>query len=193
MPEMVKLQDFAADCGVTDRAIQKHLKKYEKELAGPFERRRPHGTWLDETAESFIREKMVQQPIIVSDGVVTAENDRLRAEVERLQTKLEKTMDALNASLAEQVRLKDIQIELTANTARIEAAEHEKEALLAEKDRIERAREAAREESTEAKKEAEEARAAAALAADRADKAEKKVEELKQRTLWQRITRAGEE
>lgn len=29
---MIKLQDFAKECGVTDRAIQKHLKNHESQL-----------------------------------------------------------------------------------------------------------------------------------------------------------------
>ena len=52
----IKLSDFARDCGVTDRAVQKHLKKLETELEGHFERRGPQGgTWLDELAQEKIR------------------------------------------------------------------------------------------------------------------------------------------
>lgn len=60
---MIKLQDFAKQQGVTDRAIQKHLKTYEAELEGLFERKGPNGTWLTEEACDILRSKMRQQPI----------------------------------------------------------------------------------------------------------------------------------
>ena len=67
---MIKLKDFAASCGVTDRAIQKHLKNHETELKGHFERRGKNGTWLDEHAQEFIRGLMIQQPVVVADSLV---------------------------------------------------------------------------------------------------------------------------
>lgn len=55
---MIKLQEFARQQGVTDRAIQKHLKKYSAELDGLFERRGPNGTWLTDEACEILRSKM---------------------------------------------------------------------------------------------------------------------------------------
>ena len=49
---MIKLQDFAKECGVTDRAIQKHLVKYADELNGLYERKGPNGTCLLYTSPS---------------------------------------------------------------------------------------------------------------------------------------------
>lgn len=75
---MIKLQDFARDCGVTDRAIQKHLKKHEKALEGHFHRRGPNGTWLDETAQDYIRSLMKETPVVVSDATLLREKAELQ-------------------------------------------------------------------------------------------------------------------
>ena len=90
---MIKLQDFAAQQGVTDRAIQKQLKKYASELEGQFERRGPNGTWLTDEACDFLRGKMKQQPMVIFE-----EDPRLKeleAKVADLQAKLEKKADQL--------------------------------------------------------------------------------------------------
>lgn len=85
---MIKLQDFARECGVTDRAIQKHLKTYAAELEGHFERKGPNGTWLDEEACQILRSKMKQLPPAVIDGETLRENDKLKKRVDELETRL---------------------------------------------------------------------------------------------------------
>lgn len=86
---MVKLTDFARQMGVTERAIQKHLKKYAAELEGTFERKGPNGTWLSDEACEFLRSKMKQAPppaIFDADPRV----EQLQAEKEELQRQLNK-------------------------------------------------------------------------------------------------------
>lgn len=61
----IKLQDFAKQQGVTDRQVQRLLKKYEAELEGLFERKGPNGTWLTDEACEILRSKMRQQPVAV--------------------------------------------------------------------------------------------------------------------------------
>ena len=112
---MIKLQDFARECGVTDRAIQKHLKNHEKNLEGHFERRGKNGTWLDQTAQDYIRSLMVQQPIVVGD----AETHR---EVEALKEENRALLKALNGA-------KDRIIELQDTRLQLEAAERETKIL----------------------------------------------------------------
>lgn len=112
---MIKLQDFARECGVTDRAIQKHLKNHEKNLEGHFERRGKNGTWLDQTAQDYIRSLMVQQPIVVGD----AETHR---EVEELKEENRALLKALNGA-------KDRIIELQDTRLQLEAAERETKLL----------------------------------------------------------------
>ena len=77
---VIKLQDFAKECGVTDRAIQKHLVKYADELNGLYERKGPNGTWLSDAACDILRSKMKQQPIVVSDGSLARQAEELKAE-----------------------------------------------------------------------------------------------------------------
>lgn len=112
---MIKLQDFARECGVTDRAIQKHLKNHEAHLEGHFERRGKNGTWLDQTAQEYIRSLMVQQPIVVGD----AETHR---EVEALKEENRALLKALNGA-------KDRIIELQDTRLQLEAAERETKIL----------------------------------------------------------------
>lgn len=86
---MIKLQDFARQMGVTDRAVQKHLKKYAAELEGLYQRKGPNGTWLTEEACEILRNKMRQQPIAVADAESNREKAELRTENERLHRELE--------------------------------------------------------------------------------------------------------
>lgn len=62
---MIKLQDFAVQQGVTDRQVQRLLKKYEEELQGLYERKGPNGTWLTDEACDILRSKMKQAPAAV--------------------------------------------------------------------------------------------------------------------------------
>lgn len=77
---MIKLQDFAAQQHVTDRQIQRLLKKYEKELDGLYQRQGPNGTWLTDEACEILRSKMKKSAIAVyePDPAVA----RLEAELE---------------------------------------------------------------------------------------------------------------
>lgn len=81
---MIKLQEFARQQGVTDRAIQKHLKKYEDELWGLFERKGPNGTWLSEEACEFLRGKM-KQKVEIYDPSKDEEIERLKERIAYLE------------------------------------------------------------------------------------------------------------
>lgn len=90
---MIKLQDFARKCGVTDRAIQKHLQKHAKELKGHFERKGPNGTWLDDYACDYLRGFMKQQPIVISEPSAEVEALKQRiGELEQLVSEKEKLL-----------------------------------------------------------------------------------------------------
>ena len=119
---MIKLQDFARECGVTDRAIQKHLKNHEEALAGHFERRGKNGTWLDEEAQSYIKSLMQQQPIVVGDSEIYRKHIELQQSHEELRDKYEQALEALNAA-------KDMIIELKESQAMLEAAELKQQLL----------------------------------------------------------------
>lgn len=134
---MIKLQDFARECGVTDRAIQKHLKNHETQLEGHFQRRGKNGTWLDQTAQEYIRSLMIQQPIVVGDAETQREVERLKEEVLRLHEKLESTQDALRESLQAQIELQGTQARLEASERRTEALEADLEAAKNDLDKFE--------------------------------------------------------
>lgn len=111
---MIKLQDFAAQQGVTDRAIQKHLKNHEEALQGHFERKGPNGTWLDDYACEFIRSKMVQQPLVMADSSLVQKVADLEREKADLNAEL-KDVYKLNAELYRQLGdVKDFQLRLEA-------------------------------------------------------------------------------
>lgn len=59
---MIKLQDFARQQQVTDRQVQRLLKKYAAELEGLYERKGPNGTWFSEEACEILRSKMKTPP-----------------------------------------------------------------------------------------------------------------------------------
>ena len=119
---MIKLQDFARECGVTDRAIQKHLKTYAEELEGLYQRKGPNGTWLTDEACRILRSKMKQQPIVVGDSEIYRKNEDLQKEIEALKDKL---ILAQEQALLSQNALAEAQ----AARAALEASEREKKLL----------------------------------------------------------------
>lgn len=86
---MIKLQDFAKQQGVTDRAIQKHLKTYAEELEGLYQRKGPNGTWLTDEACEILRSKMKQAPITVITP--SEQEEDLRDRIRDLEHKLFET------------------------------------------------------------------------------------------------------
>jgi len=130
---MIKLQDFAKQQGVTDRAIQKHLKTYATELEGLFQRKGPNGTWLTDEACEILRSKMKQQPVVVSE---TSEV------VEQLRNENKQLLQALNDAKDIIIDLKDknhaLELEnketklLEAQNADLSADNSKKDELLAE-------------------------------------------------------------
>ena len=99
---MIKLQDFARECGVTDRAIQKHLKTYAEELDGLYQRKGPNGTWLTEEACEILRSKMMKRPaaIIEEDKRVPELEARVR-ELEKMLTLAQQRVDAAQGRVLE--------------------------------------------------------------------------------------------
>ena len=135
---MIKLQDFARECGVTDRAIQKHLKTYAEELEGLFQRKGPNGTWLTDEACEILRSKMRQQPLAVFEadpriGQLEHELAEVKAAAKKVweQSALK---DQTIASLVEQNKLLQlkadsvVRLEADNELARAKAAEAERKA-----------------------------------------------------------------
>lgn len=98
---MIKLQDFAKQQGVTDRAIQKHLKTYAEELEGLYQRKGPNGTWLTDEACEILRSKMKQPPA----PIIFEEDPRI--------PKLEARVDELEKLLSEKEKMLTISQQAT--------------------------------------------------------------------------------
>ena len=115
--KIVKLGDYARECGVSDRAIQKHLKRLESELDGHFERRGTQGTWLDEVAQECIRSRLqTAPPPVIADNNLLRENEELRNKLISMQERYIQ----LQSQLVEQVK---ITAEAEANIKLLESAE----------------------------------------------------------------------
>lgn len=119
---MIKLQDFATQQGVTDRQVQRLLKKYESELEGLYERKGPNGTWLTDEACDILRSKMKQAPAAVFEpdprvGQLQKELSDVKSAAKELWEQ-SKQKDSTIAMLVEQNR----QLQLKADSvARLEA------------------------------------------------------------------------
>lgn len=103
---MIKLQDFARQQGVTDRQVQRLIKKYAAELEGHVERKGPNGTWLDDEACEILKSKMKSNPIVLSDASQQREIERLRGEVDRLKDELLQEKDKISALKDEMTTIK---------------------------------------------------------------------------------------
>lgn len=103
---MIKLQDFATECNVTDRQVQRLIKKYEAEIEGHFERKGANGTWLDDEACKILRSKMKVKEIVVADQNVS----ELQAQIKELQERMERK-DQIIEQLQARELLKDSRID----------------------------------------------------------------------------------
>lgn len=81
---MIKLQDFARACGVTDRAIQKHIRNHRNELEEHIRRNGNNGTWLDDYAQNYIKGLMKERPAVILDGSQVQKVQELQARIDML-------------------------------------------------------------------------------------------------------------
>jgi hypothetical protein len=121
----IKLTDFASQCGVTVRAIQKHLKNMENELEGHYERRGVNGTWVDEIAVNEIKKRMVTPPApVISNNSILKENEELKKALINLQTKYIEMQEKLiiqSELLSESVATKKLLNEATERETALKA------------------------------------------------------------------------
>lgn len=171
---MMKLQDFAALRGVTDRAIQKHLKNHEAELEGHIERRGPNGTWLDDYAQDYISKLMYRPaPTIVSDTGLLGELEELRAKYMAL-------LEELNTVRKENTTLIGVQ-------ARLETAQAAQRLLEESRDDFKAQANQARQEASESRLEAERAQMQAKGLQTQLDRQQAREDALMHRGLVARI------
>lgn len=113
---MIKLQDFATQQGVTDRQVQRLLKKYASELEGLYERKGPNGTWLSPKACEILRSKMRQTPVVVGDNEIYQKYELLQEENRNL-------LKALNGAKDRIIELQEAQALLEASKKEVQLLE----------------------------------------------------------------------
>ena len=144
MAKMIKVREFAEECGCTPQNIYLHLKNYAAELEGHTQKGR-RGLLLDEFACEFIRGAMYPKEIS-ADAAVMEELNRLRATV--LQIGQENAR--LTGELAKAEAARDAALLESANNQRLLAASEEaKEVQAAELEAKEEAVRAAEAKSAE--------------------------------------------
>lgn len=171
----IKLQDFARQQGVTERTVQKHLKKHEAELEGHFERKGPNGTWLDEYAQDFIKGHLIQSPIVVYDN----EAARLKDENLELQKRLTAAYERLSNAQEYQMSLLE---DLNAQKLLAAKTEEAEQARMRALNELEEARQKAQTAEDIAEAEAQEA----ARAKAEAEELRGKLEQIASSGRWKR-------
>lgn len=97
--EYKRLKDFADECGVTMRSIQRHVQRHESELSGHIKRHpAPKGTYLDDFAQAFIRDHLLRESVAIVD-------DTLQKELEETRGKLLAAQEQINTLLREKLEL----------------------------------------------------------------------------------------
>lgn len=187
---MIKLQDFAREQGVTDRAIQKHLKKYALELEGLFERKGPNGTWLSNEACTFLRGKMKQQPVAIFDedprlAKLEAELKETKKRLDDKEKLLSMAQNQVQELLEEAGKVKALEEGRKALEGKIEALEAQNADLSEEKEFYIQTAASAEKDKDEALKELTEAHESFET---ELKKKEDRIQELENRNLWHYLT-----
>lgn len=183
----VKLQDFAREKGVTDRAIQKHIQNHAEELAGHFERLGPNGTWLDEYAQEFISGLMYQTPTVIMDAQLAREHEDLQERY--LATTEQLAVANKELTVLEAVKGRLVAAETAKSVLEAANATYREEAALAHQ-KVEQAlveREQARAETLLVQKDLDHAQREAEELRRRAENAEAELAAYKARSFWQRL------
>lgn len=79
----IKTSAFAAKFGISDRHARRLVNEWEADLGGHIEKRGSAGTWIDEYAEAFLRDKLRNPMEILPAEEPEATPEELQAEVKR--------------------------------------------------------------------------------------------------------------
>lgn len=182
---MIKLQDFAKQQGVTDRAIQKHLKTYADELEGLYQRKGPNGTWLTDEACEILRGKMKQPPapVIFEEDPRVKELEAEKADLQRQLNEANLNFQKYAANTAATLAEATKQLQLAERASSLEAENAVLSHDIAEKDKI------LEDERKNAQKALQELTEAHASFEKELEKRDKRIQELESRKWWQLIFR----
>lgn len=182
---MIKLQDFARECGVTERAIQKHLKTYAAELEGLYQRKGPNGTWLTDEACDIIRSKMKQQPVtVIETDERTAE---LEARIRTLETRIDEKEKLLALAQSQVSESQKLTAQLQEKVGKVEALEEGKKAMESQLAEQAAAIEEAKSIEAMLQQERDDAAELAARLQRENDEKQAELDRLRNRSIWQRL------
>ena len=126
--KMLKIGEFAARFGISDRHARRLFAQTESDIVGHFEKRGAAGTFLDDVAVEILRGKLTN-PVEILPADAFDNVDSLKAEIAELQGQLrlkEEQLNLKNEQLAElALRVADV----SAMPAMLETANSEKLAL----------------------------------------------------------------
>lgn len=179
--ELIRVREFARNCGCTPQNIYGHLKTYAADLEGhTFKGSGRQGVLLDQYAQDFLRSIMYPKEIS-ADTELMDEINRLRGQL--LQLGMENTQLASRLAATEGERDR-VLLECGQHQKALAAAAEEREAQAQELDRAHKEAQEAAQRAEEAHRQAQELQAAL-------DAAEARETALMGRSLWQRIRNKG--
>lgn len=201
---LIRVREFAQNCGCTPQNIYGHLKTYAQEMEGhTFQGKGRQGVLLDGYAQEFIRGVMYPKELSAEASGVMDELNTLRGEFLRLGAKHAELAAKLAQTEGERDRaLLDagqFQKALAASKEEQEAKEAELQQAQEDYRQASEALEQMRAEAAQRLQEAEaaeqrelEANRKAQELRSRLEAAEARERALKGRTWWERLTRKGE-
>lgn len=167
---MISMKEYATSKGITYEAVRKQVSRYRSELDGHIVNK-GKAQFLDEEAVAFLDGKRDGSPIILLERSKDEEIDRLTEENKALLVKLATVQDQLIEAMPKIAQAEQSQLLLEAKEA---ASEAQKAQIESQQEQIARLEEEARK--------AEQAR----------QEAEAKLERMKSRSLWARLTNRDE-
>lgn len=169
----LKVKDFAAQQGVSESIIYRHIRQHREEL-GDMVLKEAKATWLTEEGQDFLRQLMVKEPlIVVSDARKQAQIVELQAEVEALRAEKDRLNRVVEETLKTSLRQQEQIVALQGAQARLELAEAKQQVLEESREEFKARAAAAEQEAAAAKAELDDARA--------------ELNRLKNRSFWQRV------
>ncbi len=206
---MLTIKEYAAEHHITYEAVRKQIDRYSADLEGHIVKQ-GRTQYLDDEAVAFLDSKRAGNPVVVYQANKDEEIDRLSRENEALRTALiaaqqeavqhlkelreqDKAMHLLEDAEVMKKRVAELEEDISrlGEERNAEKARADDEHLMAAEARLEAS--SAQERATAQERRAEDAEKARDEEKRRADEAEATIARLKGRSLWQRITRKGEE
>lgn len=126
--KMLKIGEFAARFGISDRHARRLFAQTEADIVGHFEKRGAAGTFIDDVAVEILRNKLTN-PVEILPAEAFDSTDDLRAEITELRKQLMLKDEQLNLKNERLAELALKVADASSMPALLEAARTEKQAL----------------------------------------------------------------